>query len=102
MYDKPFMKVSKEQQVAIVKQMSTNEDAKRSDKAPAEGDSGKRGASRPEQFFGQLKNTTAAVYYSSYVGIHQEIEYKGNVILEQFAGYMPDAPLPPISWLSAA
>lgn len=102
MYDKPFMQVTKEQQVAILQKMSTSEDAKQADKAQAEGDSGKRGEARPEQFFGQLKNTTAAVYYSSYIGIHKEIEYKGNVILEQFVGYLPDAPLPPVSSLSAA
>lgn len=102
MYDKPFQQATKEQQVAILQKMSTSEDAKQSDKGEAEGDSGKRGAARPEQFFGQLKNTTAAVYYSSYIGIHQEIEYKGNVILQEFVGYMPDAPLPPISSLSAA
>jgi len=102
MYGKPFMQATKEQQIGVLQKMSTGEDAKQSDKGEAEGDSGKRGGARPQQFFGQLKNTTVAVYYSSSIGIHQEIEYKGNVIFEQFAGYMPDAPLPPVSSLSAA
>ncbi len=101
-HGKPFMQATKEQQIEILKKMSTSEDAKQSDKGEAEGDSGKRGAARPKQFFEQLKDTTAAVYYSSSIGIHQEIEYKGNVILEQFVGYMPDAALPPASSLSAA
>jgi len=102
MHDKPFMQLTKEQQIAVLQKMSQNEDAKRSDKGEAEGDSGKRGMARSEQFFGQLKNTTAAAYYNSSIGIHQEIEYKGNVILEKFVGYLPDAPLPPVSSLSAA
>lgn len=40
-----------------------------------------------EKFFTQLKQTTASVYYSSSVGIHQDINYKGNVILQEFVGY---------------
>ena len=40
-----------------------------------------------DPFFGQLKETTAFAYYSSSIGIHEEMQYKGNVILEQFAGY---------------
>ena len=35
----------------------------------------------PEQvFFGELKAATARVYYTSKIGIHQEMEYKGNTI----------------------
>jgi hypothetical protein len=40
-----------------------------------------------QPFFGQLKETTIFAYYSSSIGIHQEMNYKGNVILEQFVGY---------------
>lgn len=39
-----------------------------------------------DPFFGQLKQTTAFGYYSSEIGIHKEIEYKGNVILQEFVG----------------
>jgi hypothetical protein len=38
-------------------------------------------------FFGQLKARTAFAYYTSSVGIHQDIEYIGNTIQEEFAGY---------------
>lgn len=41
----------------------------------------------PEKFFTQLKQTTAFGYYSSSIGIHQDINYKGNVLLDQFVGY---------------
>lgn len=43
--------------------------------------------SEAEKFFTQLKQTTAFAYYSSSIGIHQEMNYKGNVLLEQFVGY---------------
>jgi hypothetical protein len=40
-----------------------------------------------ETFFNELKHTTVYAYYTSKIGIHQEMEYKGNVMLEQFVGY---------------
>jgi hypothetical protein len=40
-----------------------------------------------EEFFRYVKTETASVYYSSKIGIHQEIEYKGNVMLDEFVGY---------------
>jgi hypothetical protein len=39
-----------------------------------------------EKFFNTLKHATAFAYYSSSIGIHKEIEYKGNVYLKEFAG----------------
>jgi hypothetical protein len=42
----------------------------------------------PEQkFWGQLKQSTAFAYYSSKIGIHQDMNYKGNVYLKEFVGY---------------
>ena len=40
-----------------------------------------------EIFFRKLKHATARAYYTSKIGIHQEMEYKGNVMLEEFVGY---------------
>jgi hypothetical protein len=40
-----------------------------------------------EKFFTQLKQTTAFAYYSSSIGIHEEMGYLGNVILQEFRGY---------------
>jgi hypothetical protein len=40
-----------------------------------------------EVFFRELKRATVHAYYTSNIGIHQEMEYKGNVMLEQFVGY---------------
>lgn len=39
-----------------------------------------------ERFFGDLKKATAFAYYTSKVGIHDDIQYKGNTLLVEFAG----------------
>jgi hypothetical protein len=88
MHGKPFVETGKEEQVAVLKTMSAKE---------GEGDDRKK--SDAERFFGQLKNTTVFAYYTTSIGIHQEINYKGNVLLDKFVGYMPDDELPPISTL---
>jgi cytochrome c556 len=84
MFSKPFTNLNEDQQTELLKKVSQNE---------------KHPKTEPEKFFTQLKETTASAYYSSEIGIHKEIEYKGNVILEQFVGYMPNEELPPISSL---
>ncbi|HEY7209247.1 MAG TPA: gluconate 2-dehydrogenase subunit 3 family protein [Bryobacteraceae bacterium] len=96
LHSKAFLQGSKEQQLAVLKKMSASEQIKRRSSDPEQGK-----PTLPEKFFGQLKNTTIFVYYTTSIGIHQEIEYRGNVLLDQFAGYMPDEPLPPVSSLSA-
>lgn len=42
-----------------------------------------------EKFFNSLKAGTAFAYYSSDIGIHKEMEYKGNVYLKEFVGVEP-------------
>jgi hypothetical protein len=58
--------------VAVISHIATNE------KNPQTPD---------DHFFMELKLSTADAYYSSKIGIHQEMEYKGNVLLPEFAGY---------------
>jgi hypothetical protein len=42
---------------------------------------------KPEElFFVELKSRVVHAYYSSEIGIKQEMEYKGNVFLQEFAG----------------
>lgn len=47
-----------------------------------------------ERFFVELKGWTARGYYSSKIGIHDEMEYKGNTLQTEFAG-IDVAALPP-------
>jgi hypothetical protein len=68
----PFLKASLQQQKEMLTKLAAKE---------------KHPETEPEKFFTQLKETTTFAYYSSSIGIHQEINYKGNVLLEQFVGY---------------
>jgi len=67
-----FMQATHDQRVAVLTHMAKNE---MHPKTPA------------EHFFQQLKFATAHAYYTSNIGIHQEMEYKGNVMLPEFVGY---------------
>ena len=96
-HGKPFLNLAKEQQIALLKKMSEREEAKQSIKDDDAENNNEKG--RQEAFFGQLKNSTAFAYYTSSIGIHKETEYKGNVLLNQFVGYMPNESLPPLSAL---
>lgn len=43
-----------------------------------------------EPFFGTLKATTVRAYYSSKIGIHDEMDYKGNTYQQgEYAGFLP-------------
>jgi hypothetical protein len=44
-----------------------------------------------QRFFVLLKSWTVRGYYTSRVGIHDEMEYKGNTLLVEFAGTDPAA-----------
>jgi Gluconate 2-dehydrogenase subunit 3 len=47
------------------------------------------------RFFHELKSLTVRGYYTSKIGIHDDLEYKGNRILMEFVGC--DDPTPPTS-----
>ncbi len=71
-YGVPFMQAAPDQRVAVLSRMARNE------KNPETPD---------ERFFVTLKFSTANAYYSSKIGIHQEMDYQGNVLLPEFVGY---------------
>jgi hypothetical protein len=71
MHQQPFMSLDGAGRVDVVTRMAANE------AQPATPD---------DQFFRELKSRTVHAYYSSEIGIHQEMEYKGNVMLDQFVG----------------
>lgn len=72
MCDLPFLKSSQAQQLQLLKKIAAAEDQPKTE---------------PEKFFTQLKQTTAFAYYSSSIGIHNDMNYLGNVILDKFVGY---------------
>jgi hypothetical protein len=68
----PFVKATTEQQIALLTDISRNEI---DPKTPL------------EQFFRESKARTIQGYYTSKIGIHQELGYKGNQFLPEFVGY---------------
>jgi glucoside 3-dehydrogenase (cytochrome c) hitch-hiker subunit len=71
LHHSPFNRSSPEQQVELLSRIAQNEEHPQT---PI------------EHFFTRLKQTTVFVYYTSAIGIHQEVGYKGNVLLENYAG----------------
>jgi hypothetical protein len=72
MHGKRFLEGTPDERVAVLFRIAANE------RNPQTAD---------DHFFLELKFKTADAYYSSKIGIHQEMEYKGNVLLPEFAGY---------------
>jgi hypothetical protein len=72
MHGCPFMQATIGQRAGLLERISKHEEHPKT----------------PEElFFRELKARTAHAYYTSKIGIHQEMEYKGNVLLQEFAGY---------------
>jgi hypothetical protein len=71
-----FMEATPQQRLAVVTRMSAHEsDPKTPD----------------ERFFRELKERTVYAYYTSKIGIHDEMGYKGNTLLTEFVGAEPSA-----------
>ena len=73
---KAFLAASPEQRVAVLTRMSANE----REKNPTSPD---------DKFWRELKGATIHGYYTSEIGIHREMEYKGNVLQQEYAGEEP-------------
>ncbi len=68
---KSFIASSAEEKIAVLKVLSDNEHM----------------TELPEvRFFHELKSLTVRGYYTSKIGIHDELEYKGNRVLMEFVG----------------
>ena len=68
---KSFVNASPEERVAVLTVLSDND----------------RMTDLPEvRFFIELKRLTVRGYYTSKIGIHDELEYKGNRILQEYVG----------------
>lgn len=66
-----FNKATKSEQVALLTDISKNE---------------MKPQTLEERFFKTIKNMTIDGYYTSKIGIHQELQYKGNTYLKEFKG----------------
>ena len=70
-FDKPFVDSTADQQTDLLKEISKNE------KSPQ---------TVEERFFRTIKYATIDGYYTSEIGIHKELHYKGNAFLKEFTG----------------
>jgi hypothetical protein len=67
-----FLQATTQQRVALLTRISQNE----------------ADPQKPEEhFFSELKHQTVRGYYTSKIGIHTEMEYKGNTYQKEYAGY---------------
>lgn len=71
LHGRAFLDTTPQQRTAVVEKMAANEDDPKS---------------LEERFFGELKTATTRAYYSSRVGMIDDIEYKGNRVIREFAG----------------
>jgi hypothetical protein len=76
-FGKPFRRLDAAQVETVLT------DASRNEKAPA---LPKNERSALELFFVTAKQATVHGYYTSEIGIHQELKYKGNKVLLEFVG----------------
>ena len=70
-FAKPFADASADQQIALLKEISKNE------RSPQ---------TVEERFFRTIKYATVDGYYTSKIGINDELHYKGNSYLKEFIG----------------
>jgi len=70
-FQKSFLDLAPEQQDRILAGMAANETSPSTDL---------------ERFFVRLKSMTIDGYYTSAIGIHKDLEYKGNTALAEFPG----------------
>jgi hypothetical protein len=70
-FSTPFNQASQERQISLLKAISRNE---------------RRPNTIEERFFVAIKSLTVDGYYTSPIGIHQDLRYKGNAYLKDFVG----------------
>ena len=66
-----FIRAGQEQQISLLKTISRNE---------------RRPKTIEERFFVAIKSLTVDAYYTSAIGIHQDLRYQGNAVLKEFVG----------------
>jgi len=77
-HKKNFVACTSEQRIALVAALAATE---------------KKAGTVAEKFFVECKRVVAHSYYTSEIGIHGEMQYQGNQVLETYVGYRPDEPL---------
>src|SRR5260370_41539133 len=66
-----FIRAPQKQQISLLKTISRNE---------------RKPKTTEERFFVAIKSMTVDAYYTSAIGIHQDLRYQGNAVLKEFVG----------------
>ena len=82
MHGQTFVALEPDARIGVVTRMASGEQ-KPATETPTTEDTP---ASDEARFFKELKTRTVHAYYTSRIGIHDELEYKGNVMLDEFVG----------------
>lgn len=70
-FARPFPRLSASEQAALLDSLAANE---------------RKPATSAERFFAGVKNATIFAYYSSNIGLVEELGYQGNEVLAEFPG----------------
>jgi gluconate 2-dehydrogenase gamma chain len=70
-YGPGFVQIPAADQTALIARLAANE---------------RNAESEEDRFFIEFKRRVVHAYYTSRIGIHDELEYKGNVMLDEFVG----------------
>lgn len=71
MHGQAFMNVKPDQRMTVLEHIAQNETSPQTPE---------------DKFFVELKSRVAYAYYTSKIGLRQELDYKGNTYLKEFAG----------------
>jgi hypothetical protein len=75
MHGAGFLETTPADQAALLTRIAANE---------------KHPGTKEEEFFTTLKGSTIRAYYSSKIGIHDDLDYQGNVLQQgEYAGELP-------------
>jgi hypothetical protein len=74
-YGQAYTRCTAPQQIALMEKISRNED---------------NASTLEEKFFRALKAATIDAYYTSSIGIHDDLEYQGNTVVVDFPGCAHD------------
>jgi hypothetical protein len=68
---RPFLDATPAQRLVVLERIAAHED---------------KPAKPEEQFFAELKSRVVYAYYTSEIGIRQDMDYRGNVVQAEFSG----------------
>jgi len=74
-YGQEYARCARPQQTALMEKISLNEE---------------QPSTPEEKFFGVLKGAAINAYYTSSIGIHNDLEYQGNTVVAEFPGCSHD------------